>query len=147
MRSDKLGKPLDNKGGAAAEFAIILPILLLLIIGIYEFGRLYWIQNTLQYAAEQAGRCIMAHTSAGVTSGTCAMGNFLGNQLPSSTATASTGDCPDSVVSPAPQCVTVSVTYDFQFNPTLAAILGLASHSSANFSDITLRGQSQVPVS
>ena len=44
------------EGGAAAEFALLIPFILLLIYGIYEFGRLYWIQNTLQFAAEQTGR-------------------------------------------------------------------------------------------
>ncbi len=38
------------------EFAFILPILMLTILGAIEFGRYYWIRNTLELAVEEAGR-------------------------------------------------------------------------------------------
>ena len=52
---------LGSDGGSAVEFALLIPFLLVLIIGIYEFGRAYWVQNTLQFAAEQTARCVMAN--------------------------------------------------------------------------------------
>jgi Flp pilus assembly protein TadG len=54
----------DCEGAAAMEFAIIFPILLLFLFGIFEFGRLFWIQSSLQFAAEQAGRWAMANSTA-----------------------------------------------------------------------------------
>lgn len=47
----------DSAGAAAVEFALVVPIFLLLLIGIMEFGRLLWTQNALHYAVEEAARC------------------------------------------------------------------------------------------
>jgi Flp pilus assembly protein TadG len=47
----------DTAGSAAVEFALTLPVLLLLLFGTVEFGRLLWTQNSIQYAVEQASRC------------------------------------------------------------------------------------------
>jgi len=43
-------------GAAAVEFALILPILLLLILGIFEFGRIFNAQIQLSNAAREAAR-------------------------------------------------------------------------------------------
>jgi Flp pilus assembly protein TadG len=47
----------DDLGAAAVEFALTVPVLLLLLLGVSEFGRLLWTQNSIQYAVEQAARC------------------------------------------------------------------------------------------
>jgi Flp pilus assembly protein TadG len=47
----------DRRGGTAAEFAMILPALLLLLLGIVESGRLIWSQSVLHFAVENAARC------------------------------------------------------------------------------------------
>jgi Flp pilus assembly protein TadG len=41
---------------AAIEFAIVANALLLFLLGVVEFGRLYWTQSELQYAAEATAR-------------------------------------------------------------------------------------------
>lgn len=46
----------SNRGQTLAEFAISLPILLLLLFGILEFGRLFQSWVTIQNAARQAAR-------------------------------------------------------------------------------------------
>lgn len=49
---------LANRSGAiAAEFALVVPILLLLTFSIIEFGRVMWTRNVLQSAVEDAARC------------------------------------------------------------------------------------------
>jgi Flp pilus assembly protein TadG len=46
------------RGGATAvEFAIVAPVLLMLLLGIMEGGRALWTQNALSFAVEQAARC------------------------------------------------------------------------------------------
>jgi Flp pilus assembly protein TadG len=51
-------RALDERGGAAAvEFAMTVPILLLAMMGIIEFGRVLWAQNALHFAVEEAARC------------------------------------------------------------------------------------------
>lgn len=45
-----------QKGQALVEAAIILPLLLLLIMGIFEFGRAMFLKNTLNNAARAGAR-------------------------------------------------------------------------------------------
>ena len=47
-------------GVAALEFALLLPALLFMVFGVIEFGRLYWVQSSLQHATEETGRQAMA---------------------------------------------------------------------------------------
>ncbi len=46
----------SEKGAALVEFAIVAPLLLLLVFGIIEFGRAYNAQNTLTHAAREGAR-------------------------------------------------------------------------------------------
>lgn len=45
-----------SKGQALVEMAILLPLLLLLVMGIFEFGRAMYIKNTLTQAARAGAR-------------------------------------------------------------------------------------------
>lgn len=49
-------KALAQKGQSAVEFALILPVLLLLLVGITEFGRLFVTNLTLENAAREGAR-------------------------------------------------------------------------------------------
>jgi Flp pilus assembly protein TadG len=49
-------------GTAAIEFAIVANALLLFLLGVVEFGRLYWTQSELQYAAEATARYATIYT-------------------------------------------------------------------------------------
>ena len=54
-----------HEGGAAAvEFALVLPILLLLLMGIFEFGRAYHIQTALSGAAREGVRVMALQDDA-----------------------------------------------------------------------------------
>ncbi len=55
MNVNKL-TPKKNKAQAMVEFAIVLPILLLLLYGILEAGRLLFIYSTIVTASRQAVR-------------------------------------------------------------------------------------------
>jgi len=46
----------DDSGAAAVEMALVLPILLLLVFGIVDFGRAYNAQLTLTHAARESVR-------------------------------------------------------------------------------------------
>lgn len=46
-----------TEGTSAIEFALVAPVVFLLLFGIVEFGRLVWTQTALQYAAQAAARC------------------------------------------------------------------------------------------
>ena len=47
----------DMCGAVGIEYAFVLPILLLFVLGIMEFGRLFWTYTTIYRASEAAARC------------------------------------------------------------------------------------------
>ncbi|TDL46985.1 TadE/TadG family type IV pilus assembly protein [Kocuria rosea] len=46
----------SERGAAAVEFALVLPILVAVLLGIVEFGRAYNAQITITHAAREAAR-------------------------------------------------------------------------------------------
>ena len=46
----------DRNGQALAEFAIVIPVLALVIAGIIQFGLIFWSQQTLTQIARDTGR-------------------------------------------------------------------------------------------
>jgi Flp pilus assembly protein TadG len=51
-----LPRPVRRRGTAAVEFAVVLPFLMLLILGIWEVGRMVEVQNLLTNAAREGAR-------------------------------------------------------------------------------------------
>ena len=62
---------LRERGAAAVEFALILPVLLALVLGVVEFGRAYSVQTQLSGAAREGVRS-MALTDSSSTAKTTA---------------------------------------------------------------------------
>lgn len=58
-------KPIQQKGVAAIEFAILLPLLLFIVFGITEFGRALHSYNTLVKATRDAARYAMVQQPGG----------------------------------------------------------------------------------
>ena len=59
----------DDRGAVMVEFAIILPVLLLILLGIVEFGRAYNAQVSIQAAAREGARELaLRHSSSAVES-------------------------------------------------------------------------------
>ncbi len=54
----------DSTGAEIAEAAIVLPLVFMLLLGIYWFGRAYNIYATITYAAREGARAATAPTSA-----------------------------------------------------------------------------------
>src|SRR5437762_3021938 len=110
-----------REGVEAIEFAIVLPVMLLFILGLIEFGRLYWVQSELQFAAEAAARCITV---------TCQASNIVGSGTSTYAAKQLYSvDVPTGVVfsqtSPNPACGNqATVCYPFTFIvPTLFSFI------------------------
>jgi len=55
----------SRRGQSLVEMALILPILLLLVGGIIQFGMLFWTQNTLTQIARDTGRWAATQTACG----------------------------------------------------------------------------------
>jgi Flp pilus assembly protein TadG len=59
-------KPKEKERGAlAVEMAILLPLLLLILVGTMEFGRVFNVQNSLTQAAREGARNAAIHYSDG----------------------------------------------------------------------------------
>ena len=54
----------EQSGQALIEFALILPLLLLIITGLFDVARATWQENTLAYAAREGTRYAIVHGSA-----------------------------------------------------------------------------------
>jgi Flp pilus assembly protein TadG len=54
----------DVSGGPILEFAIAGPVVVTGLIGCLEYGRFFWVRNTLEYAVEEAGRYHILNKSA-----------------------------------------------------------------------------------
>jgi Flp pilus assembly protein TadG len=46
-----------RRGATAVEFALLLPVLLLVLLGGMEFARIAWTVSTLNFAVQEAARC------------------------------------------------------------------------------------------
>lgn len=51
----------SERGAAAVEFALVVPILLMLLLGTMEFGRAYNAQISLTHAARETARYMAVH--------------------------------------------------------------------------------------
>ena len=96
-----------DRGAAAVEFALVLPLLLLLVLGMIEFSRVYNVQISLSNAAREGARTMAIHndTARAKTAASLA--------APSVNPAVTTGDV---TVSPA-DCATgsaVTVTIDYE---------------------------------
>ncbi len=103
----------SDRGAAAVEFALVAPILILLVVGIAEFGRAYNVQNSLSAAAREGVR-VMALKNDPAKAQDAAI-----NAAPS--VALSSGD-----VAVSPSCspgadATVTITYQFAM---LTGLLG-----------------------
>jgi Flp pilus assembly protein TadG len=53
----------DERGQGLVEFALALPILLLIVTGLMDAARMVWQENTLAYAAREGTRYAIVHGS------------------------------------------------------------------------------------
>jgi Flp pilus assembly protein TadG len=112
----RLWKATD--GIETVEFAIVSVVLFFFLLGVVEFGRLYWTQSELQYAAEATARCVTVtccpgNAACGGSSGNTGYQNFATDQL-IGIAASSSSLTNFSVASPAPACGN-QITFNYQF--------------------------------
>ena len=121
-----------DKGAAAVEFALIFPLLLLLIFGMIDFGRGY----SMQVAVTQAAREVVRNVSLGsfATPASCGGGSiqtyavcaaqYAEPQVPPGAVSVSVTACPTTGTQPTDQAV-VRVSNSFSFITPIGAIVSL----------------------
>ena len=123
--SKKLRTTKSERGAELIEFALVLPLIILLCLGTIEFGRAYYTYNILSKAVRDGSRFLSTGlvTSAGTvdpttvtgTKNVVVYGNVAGTGtkiLPDLLTTQVNIPAP-TVVSGAEQYVTVSVSYPY----------------------------------
>ncbi len=122
-RMKRLGGRGGNRGQALVEFAIIIPILLAVLLGIVEFARAWQIQQVVTNAAREGARMAVISTatdadvSAAITT-YCQSANLDMAQVTMSytpNASTSSGD---------PDTVTVSYNYTYRLFGPVMDLLG-----------------------
>ena len=67
----------DKRGAAAVEFAAVIGPLLLLTLGVFEFGRLLWTREALQETASAGARCMGMSATSCASGGSYSSGNTM----------------------------------------------------------------------
>lgn len=136
MRFNARSLSASDSGAAAVEFALLLPILLLLVFGIIDFGRALNAQITLTQAAREGAR-VAALGQTNVTSRAQAAAIGLNGVTVSLVTPCAAGAMPgaDAVV---------KVSYQFSFVTPVGAVASLFGGSGFG-SGITLTAQGVMP--
>jgi Flp pilus assembly protein TadG len=98
----------QSQGQSLVEFALVLPLLLLLVVGVAEFGRAWMTRNILTGAAREAVRLAAVPAPAG---GVSAASTRASQILASAGITTATVSVVDAAAAYGP--VSVTVNYDF----------------------------------
>jgi len=124
----------DTRGIAAVEFALVMPIFLLMTYGFMELGRALFIQNNLAHAVYEAQRYAIVHgasstapaDAAAIRSRILATADALDGNLLSVNVTFAPDNEPGSVV-------TISAVYAFDYMTGLLPLDGfdMTSNTSA----------------
>jgi Flp pilus assembly protein TadG len=136
-RAGRTGSP----GQALMEMALVLPVLVLLVMGLVDFGRAIYAYNTVAEAARNGSRVAMVNQNS---SDICsvAAGRAVALGLPTSCqpSTATVGVFVSPTAAPgcgSSGCYRVTVTYRFTpLTPIIGSFLG----------PITLQSTSTVPI-
>jgi Flp pilus assembly protein TadG len=106
-----------DRGAAAVEFALVLPLLLLIIFGIVDFGRMLNAKILISEAAREGAR---AAAIAGAGAATPRI-EMVVQGLPVSVSISGCPSTPDPTAN-----ATVTITHEFQFVTPLNVIAGFA---------------------
>jgi len=117
------GKRRGESGQSLVEFAIVLPILLAVVIGIFEFGRAWNVYQVLTNAAREGARRAVVPSTASEDQVRAVITDYLDRAALESELgvvniegfRAGTG---------TPVAVAVSYPYEFQFLGPIVALLG-----------------------
>ena len=124
-------KRFDERGAAAVEFGIILPVLMLILFGIIEFGMIMFSREVITNASREGARAGIVQSATKPTTGQiqAVVTNYLtGTGINPATVTIAVAGAGLT----APNTLSVTVTYPYNF--FAPAILGLGT-------SITLTGQ------
>jgi Flp pilus assembly protein TadG len=123
MMRTRLARLITRDGGnTAVEFALVFPVFILMVIGVFETGRALWTQSLLNYAVQSAARCGAVDTSTCSSSTamiTYAVQNSSPLTIPNADFTVTTQACGNQVAVAFP--FTTVVPQMLPFDVTISA--------------------------
>jgi Flp pilus assembly protein TadG len=123
-----------DQGTAAVELAILLPVLLLVVFAIVDFGRMLNSQIIVTEAAREGARwAALGQTSPSPAARATTAAIGLAGPAPTATVTA----CP--VLAVATDRATATVTYQFSFITPFNTLAGMFGPAGANTVQLTGR--------
>lgn len=117
----------DERGTALVEFALIAPLLFLLLFGIIDFGRALDYYNQVTQLAGQGARAAAVNRNpdgTGITSGSSLQSQLVNNYTAQPQLKAGETVCITHVPTVSGDYVQVKVSYPFQFLPLIGAAAG-----------------------
>jgi Flp pilus assembly protein TadG len=114
-----------TEGVTALEFAILGPVVLTFMLGAVDMGRMLYVRQGLEYAAQEAARYYMLNPTSTTTAVTTYLqGKMVGglgaNVLVGYTDTANCNS------NPSVTCTMINATYNFSF---VASYLGIGTRT------------------
>ena len=105
----RMNRTSCRRGAAMVEFALILPVLVLILFGVIEFGRMVMVHQVLVNASREGARLAVlpGTTSAQVQ-------NTIDGYMASAGITGHTATFPDPNTIPPGQSLTVSVSVPYE---------------------------------
>lgn len=128
-----------DRGAAAVEFALVVPLLLLLVLGILSYGVMLSFRQTLSQATTEGARAAAVtlvdadktaqgtaavNDALGSTGVTCSGGALLRDGAPVGSCDVGT-PVPCVGASANPTCVTVTLVYAYDANPLVPSFPGI----------------------
>lgn len=146
-------RPRDERGAAAVEFAVVLPLLLMVVFGIIEFGLLMYNKAMITNASREAARSGILFDNgqrldttqlATIVNQYCQ--NYLisfsdSSQSPVTTAVTESGAQPEAMSFGDHLTVTVTYRYDYLLMPNFIAGIGDALGGVTLVATTTMRAE------
>ena len=108
-----LRKLRGERGASAVEFGLVIPILLILVLGIVEFGHAFQVQGTLSAAAREGARAMaLRNDQAQARSAVREAASVLDPDITDSQITITPAACPTGATTTN---VRLTITYPMPF--------------------------------
>lgn len=107
----------SDSGAAAVEFALVVPILITLVLGIVEFGRAYNVQNAVSAAAREGARVMAIKKDATAARAAAKGGGVFSPAIADAEICISISDAPgcSATTCPSGSTVTLTISYPLEY--------------------------------
>lgn len=141
---------IPDRGAAAVEFALVVPVILLLLFGIIDYGFMLSFRQSISQAAAEGARAAAVTPSGGsyTTNAANAVSQAIGYgvtcTLPGGALTkssATVGSCSATTAActynTSKTCITVSVTYNYTQAPIFPNLPGIPMPSTMTYTAVS----------